>query len=90
MSERSEEHTAPAGPHHPPMLERYLGEEDRLQKFFARPKEHRTPHKERFEGKAIKMEKRSKTSEQVNEGCGKLRATDDNEWHRTEARGEGQ
>lgn len=72
------------------MLERYLREEDRLQKFLARPKEHRTQQKETFEGKRIKMEKRSKMSGQVNEGCGKLRATDGNTRRRTDARGEGQ
>ncbi|KAL9010211.1 MAG: hypothetical protein Q9173_004838, partial [Seirophora scorigena] len=63
MSERS------GGPHHPPMLERYLREEDRLRKFLARPKEHRTQQKETSEGKQLTLKKRSKMSGQVNEGC---------------------
>lgn len=40
-------------PQQPPMLERYLEEEDRLQKFLAGPAEQHTQGEEKAEGKQM-------------------------------------
>lgn len=87
-TDASERGADPSVQQHAPMLERYLQEEDRLQKFLASPSQEDREQKEKAKDKAENGVNNQNSADQDNQGCCKLRATRVIRWIRTEAIGE--